>query len=1465
VQALDAFSPATRRWFEDGFATPTRVQAGAWPLLAAGRHTLLVAPTGSGKTLAAFLAALDRLSRLPDDAARGVRVLYVSPLKALVHDIERNLRAPLVGLARTAERLGEPFRPITVDVRTGDTPQKERQRQARRPGDVLVTTPESLYLILTSGARDALRTVETVIVDEIHVLAGTKRGVHLALSLERLAALTARDPQRVGLSATQRPLSAAARFLGGDRPVEIVDAAEPPRLALQLVVPVPDMENPPVAHPAAPAVRAFGQGPPTKRLPAGAMGSTSPLQYGLWPSIHPRLLALIEAHRSTIVFVNSRVLCERLTQALNELAGRELVRAHHGSLSHDRRAAIEEALKAGDVPALVATSSLELGIDMGAVDLVVLVESPGSAARGLQRVGRAGHGVGETSLGRIFPKFRGDLLEATVVAGHMLEGRIEATRTPERCLDVLAQQVVAIVSEAPIAVDDLLRLVRRAAPYADLSRDALVAVLDMLSGRYPSDAFADLTPSLVWDRAADVLSARRGARLRAVLDGGTIPDRGLYRVVLGPGGPRLGELDEEMVFESRVGDTIVLGASSWRIVEITRDEVVVAPAPGAPGRLPFWHGEKPARPLELGRALGAFVRQVGELPADEVEGWLTAHTPLDALAARNLVAYLDDQRQATGTLPTDRAITVERFRDELGDWRVCVLTPFGGKVHAPWALAIEAALSTSAGFEVQALWSDDGVALRFADVEELPPVAALLPDPDEVEDLVVDQLRRSPLFAARFRENAGRSLLLPRRRGRSRTPLWMQRRRSAELLAVAERHPGFPIVLETYRECLQDVFDLPALTEVLGAIRDRRIRVDEVETRSASPFARSLAFQYVAAYLYDDDQPSAERRAAALSLDRTLLRELLGQETLRDLLDPAAVAEVEAELQHTAPGRRARHADALHDLLRRLGDLGADELTARCEGDPAAWVAELVNQRRVVPVRIAGAARWIAAEDAGRYREALGVVLPSGLPAVFLEPGDEPLEALIRRYARTRGPFPAADLAARYGLLPSAVEAVLRGLEARELLHHGELRPDGVGREWCDPDVLRRLRRATLARLRHQIAPVDADVHARFLLAWHGVGGRPRSGLPALREAVERLEGVAIPFSALEREILPARVADYQPALLDQLGAMGEVVWVGRGPLGPDDGRVALYRRDRVPLLVDPTTTAPQGDLAARLLDHLRTRGASFLVELQTATDAPLEELEHALWDLVWAGHVTNDTFQPLRALGTPKARDRDRRVRLAGGRWSLVERLIGTPPADTERALARTTLLLERHGVLARDAVLAEEVPGGFAALYPVLRALEEGGRARRGWFVDGLEGVQFAVPGAVDRLRACRDAPPDVQIVSAVDPALAWGAVLPWPDTVAADARPRRVAGARVVLVGGRPVLLVGKGDHALVLFREALGDEGQLDAAVAALKARQGWRTLRIEKVDGAPALTHAAVERLLAAGFTRDHRALLLARS
>src|SRR5690242_3837371 len=1149
MDPLAHFTPAVRGWFERAFAAPTPAQRQAWPAIASGDHVLISAPTGSGKTLAAFLYAIDQLAlqaRPEDPRERRIGLVYVSPLKALSYDIDRNLRTPLRGIGAD----------LRVAVRTGDTPQRERQQMLRHAPDILITTPESLYLMLTSRAQQLFEGARWCIVDEIHAVAATKRGAHLALTLERLTEAAGREVQRIGLSATQKPLEEIGRFLVGPRRTcRVVDTGVRKELDLEIQVPVESMVEPD-ATPAPDLDPLVGGSEATRR--------------SIWPAIYPELLELIKQHRSTILFVNNRRGAERLAIRLNDLADKEIARAHHGSLAREERTVVEEMLKAGELPCLVATSSLELGIDMGAVDLVVQVESPKSVARGLQRIGRAGHSVGDVSRGRIFPKFRADLLECAVVAKRMRAGEIETTVVPRNALDVLAQQIVAIAAAAPddkpVAVDDLYALVTRTHSYAELSRTQLENVLDMLDGRYPSSEFAELRPRIVWDRIAGTFRARPGARQLAVTNAGTIPDRGMYAVTL-PDGRRVGELDEEMVYEARPGQTFLLGASTWRIEEIGRDRVIVTPAPGLPGAVPFWKGDGIGRPKELGEAIGAFSRwAVGQEPEA-----LAGDYDLDRRAANNLVEFLREQEAATRVVPSDRAIVVERFRDEIGDWRLCVLSPFGGRVHAAWGLALSARIREEIGLESDAIWSDDGIIVHLPDAEEPPGADLVMLEPDEIEDRVVAELSASALFGARFRENAGRALLIPRARPGKRTPLWQQRLKAQSLLEVAKKYGEFPIVLETYRECLRDVLDVPGLVELVTALHRREISLIEVETPTASPFASSLLFDYVATYMYEGDTPNAERRAAALSLDRDLLRELLGQDELRDLIDPGALAQVEDDLQFLSDIRRAGTRDALHDILRTLGDLTWAEAAMRVlDGvDADSMLSDLRAERRALVVRVGGEERWIDAADAGLYRDALGVAPPGGLPAAFLEDVPDALVRLVRRYGATHGPFTVGELRARYGVDPSAA---LNELEREGVLVRGELRPGGTEREWCDPEVLRRLRRASLAVLRKEVEPVDHRALARFLPAWQNVDRHPASGagIDRLREALVPLQGLALPADAWERDVLPRRVGAYSPTWMDQLCAAGEVVWIGAGALGRSSGRVALYFREDAEALGSP-------------------------------------------------------------------------------------------------------------------------------------------------------------------------------------------------------------------------------------------------------------------------------------------------------
>jgi ATP-dependent Lhr-like helicase len=1694
IAPFAGFHPVTEAWFRAVFDAPTTPQRAGWPVIARGESALILAPTGTGKTLAAFLWCLDRLmlQSLPEGHRKGCRILYVSPLKALAVDVERNLRSPLAGMANMARRMGVAFREPSISVRTGDTPQRERARFSRQPSDILITTPESLYLLLTSQAADALRTVDTVIIDEIHALVPTKRGAHLSLSLERLQALTQRPLQRIGLSATQRPLEEVARFLGGVeiqglatpasknrspgtpagnreqglgsdskfeaafldenrpdsealkghgfsrakddsqnewalapeakddasesepslttdhcslttdaaeplryRPVTIVNASAPKQLKLRIEVPVEDMAR-------------LGQ---QEEIPSGP-ASQMPRRVSIWNAIHPRLLEIIRERNSTILFVNSRQVAERLAGALNELAGEPIARAHHGSLAAAQRSVIEEQLKAGQIRALCATSTLELGIDMGAVDLVIQIEAPPSVASGMQRIGRAGHHVNAVSEGILFPKYRADLVACAAVTEAMHHGHIESTRFPRNPLDVLAQQLVAIVAHPPhatkpvppkklrlksrsakklrapsialfamggteqrptnpdldfetwqskqsdnyptdttdpkpeVSVDALYDLVRSAAPFGALTRSSFEGVLDLLSGRYPSDEFAELRPRLTWDRVRNVVTARDGAARLAILNAGTIPDRGLYGVFLAYSegkAVRVGELDEEMVFESHPGETFILGASTWRIVDITHDRVLVTPAPGEPGKMPFWKGDGPGRPLEFGRRIGALVRELRALPKPAALTRLVAENDLDPGAAENLLQFLADQQEATGSVPDDRTIVIERCRDELGDWRVCVLSPFGSRIHIPWAMAVSARIRAAGGPEVETLWGDDGFVLRFPDTDEPPDPDWFLVESAEAMQLVLRQLGTTALFAGRFREAAGRALLLPRRRADARSPLWQLRKRSYDLLSVASRYPSFPLLLEAYRECLRDVFDMPALIETLRAIEQRQLRVHVVDTRKPSPFAASLLFSYVANFLYDGDAPLAERRAQALTIDQDQLRELLGEADLRELLDADAIAQVEEAAQCLAESHRARSADGMHDLCLRLGDLTEAEIAGRVT-DPLLLesLPRLIRSRRLLELRIAGERRLVAAEDAARYRDALGIPLPPGLAVALLEPVAHPVLELVRRYARTHGPFTLREVAERFALDTAVVENTLRLLAAENRVLEGGFRPGGLHREWCDAEILRQIRRKSLARLRREVEPVEQHTLARFLTHWQGLLAprRTHTNLDALLDTIENLQGAPLPASLLESSMLPARIADYQPSGLDTLIAAGEVAWAGVEPIGERDGRIALFLADKLPLLLqDRPVIAPLTEREERLLAVLESTGASFFDPLHQALGGgyPGETMD-ALWSLVWRGLITNDSLHALRAyIARPETARTPRRLQTgvfrsrrttpptAQGRWSLLplraqqgreanreenlrapsfrlvsgarvgtDEIQGAPgpsrlgtgdsttsssalspslPTATEASHALALQLLNRYGILTRESVAAENVPGGFSAVYDVLKALEETGRIRRGYFVAGLGATQFALPAAVDLLRQLRTPPPEekpefVQL-AATDPANPYGSVLRWPDLPVAEedseSAPRiltRAAYAEVILRNGQLVAWLRRGNPNILVFLPAEEPErSQTAAGLAHFLCARGQERMRlsahqgvlITTINGQPVAAHPMARFLMDAGF------------
>lgn len=1544
ADVLDRFGPATQDWFRGAFSAPTNAQKGAWESVSSGRNALVVAPTGSGKTLSAFLFAIDRVFRekglaAPDAAPpprakrstpkvakatpTDTRILYISPLKALGVDVERNLRSPLVGIGQSARRLGIEVPSVTVGVRSGDTSSSDRRKLVTAPPDILITTPESLYLMLTSQAAETLRGVHTVIIDEVHAVAATKRGAHLAVSLERLDALLDAPAQRIGLSATVRPIDEVARFLGGAQPVDIVAPKATKAFDLSVVVPVDDMLNPP-PPPGSPAPDEAEDGEWFSDRPESTEVSGS-----VWPHVEEAIVDRILERRSTIVFANSRRLAERLTGRLNEIyaerqgidvpeptvpaaqmaqAGSSagvsaiLAKAHHGSVSKEQRAQVEDELKSGTLRCVVATSSLELGIDMGSVDLVIQVESPPSAASGLQRVGRAGHQVGEVSRAALFPKHRSDVLHTAVVTERMLAGRIEAISVPQNPLDILAQQTVAASALGSIDVEEWFETVKRSAPFRSLPRSAYEATLDLLAGRYPSDEFAELRPRLVWDRDAGTLTGRPGAQRVAVTSGGTIPDRGLFGVfVAGESqNARVGELDEEMVYESRVNDVFTLGTTSWRIVEITHDRVNVLPAFGQPGKLPFWHGDGIGRPAELGEALGKFSRDIAAADRGKAEERLR-ESGLDDNAITNLLAYLAEQREATGSLPTDRTLTVERSRDEVGDWRIILHSPYGMQVHAPWALAVNARIRERLGVEGAAVASDDGIIARVPDAAAEPPGADLFVfEADELEQIVTDEVGGSALFASRFRECAARALLLPRLNPNRRSPLWQQRQRSAQLLEVAKRHPAFPIILETLREVLQDVYDLPALLRLTRQIGERRIRLIEITTSQPSPYARDLLFGYVGAFMYEGDSPLAERRAAALSVDPALLSELLGKVEMRELLDPDVIAQFERDAQRLDPDRRARGVEGVADLLRILGPLDPVEVAARLdtEGDAqaeaAAHLTALVDERRAIRVTIAGVSRVAGIEDAGRLRDALGAALPVGIPNAFLEPLADPLGDLVARFARTHAPFTTDAVAERLGVGVAVARLTLQRLESQGRLSSGFFLPEASGgsrgdeTEWCDVEVLRRLRMRSLAAIRGSVEPVPPAAYARFLPVWQHLG-RPLEGIDGVLAVIEQLAGVPIPASAWESLILPSRVADYAPALLDELTATGEVVWSGHGTLPGRDGWIALHPAEAAPFtLQDPhDADDPSPDsLEARILAALEGGGAYFAAQLKQLVGAENEQsVNDALWALTWAGRITNDTFAPVRSLLSgggqshrvarraprarmyrgatmPRATSAPRPPSL-GGRWSLLPEREPDPAA---RATASASLLLDRYGVVTRGAVQSEGVPGGFAQVYRILAGFEEAGHCRRGYVIEKLGAAQFAASATVDRLRefaAVADPPPLRAVtLAATDPANPYGAALGWPAIEGVTHRPGRKAGGLVVLVDGELTLYLERGGRSALAFTDA---EPALHAAsrqLAETAKKRRLETLTVEQVNGEFVYGTAVGRALREAGFVESPKGLTL---
>ncbi len=1540
ADALSGFSPATRAWFGSAFPEATPVQQASWASIRSGQHTLVIAPTGSGKTLAAFLHAVDQLfaEKESGDAAARTRVLYISPIKALAADVQRNLQRPLQGVRTQRQSGQQPDVDIRVAIRSGDTPSAERARLVRKPPDILITTPESLFLILTSNARETLRGVGTIIIDEIHAVAGTKRGTHLALSLERLDALLERPAQRIGLSATVRPAQVVAEFLAGDRPVTVVNPPSPRHLEMKIVVPVEDMSD----------------------IPARGGDASESRAGSIWPHVEASILDEVLRHRSTIVFANSRGVAERLTARLNALyaervglgaagqspalrpealgsftggtsgrvenAGELIARSHHGSVSKEQRAQIEQALKDGALRCVVATSSLELGIDMGDVDLVIQVAAPLSVASGLQRVGRAGHQVGGVSSGRVYPRTRRDLIDAAVVVESMLAGRIEALELPLNPLDVLAQQTVAAVAMEPLQVDAWYARVRRAAPYRTLPRSAFDATLDMLAGRYSSDDFASFRPRVVWDRGTGMLTARPGARQLAVTSGGTIPDRGLYSVLLPEGAERagsrrVGELDEEMVHESRVNDVITLGATSWRIDQITHDQVIVSPAPGRSARLPFWRGEGVGRPAELGQAIGSLLGALDAAPEVAIADALPVALHerlrgcgLEDNAITNLLRLAQEQRAATGVLPSDQKLVVERSRDETGDWRLMLHSPYGRRVHDAWALAVADRLREQWHVDPNVVSSDDGIVARIPDTTgRVPDAAVFVFDPVRMRQVITQRVGGSALFAARFRECASRALLLPRQQPGKRSPLWQQRLRAGQLLAVAQQYPDFPILAETARECLQDVYDLDALGGLMQRIGSGAVQLVDVQTEVPSPFAADLLFGYVAEFLYGSDVPLAERRASVLALDSRLLGDLLGQVDLAELLDPVVVQAVAEALQRLSPERRVRGVEGIADVLRELGPMTEAQVGARLlEGDAQAFLQSLQKQRRVIRVTLAGTSQWAAIEDATRLRDALGVALPARIPSAFLQPTHDPLGDLVGRYARTHGPFTSAQLAAAFGLGTAVVEGVLeRFAEQGRVLSAdfgapadpSEVAGERAGgqRSWVDEAVFARLRVRSLQAARAATRPAPRYAYVNLLLERQGVGAL--EGSDGVLRVIEQLGGVALPATVWEQQVLPARVRDYTPVMLDALIASGEVVWAGHARGGDDDAWVSLHLQESASESLPPLQDASLSSLQQAIISVLSDGGAYFARALaqrvahQGGDDA--DAFHAALWALVWQGRITCDLWTPLRALGgdkqpRPRATTALRRRRgfrgvmmhdaisspsgpapaalprvqltaaTAAGRWSLLQR---DAISETTRAVALAEALLDRHGVVTRGAAMAEDVVGGFPAIQQVYRGMEDTGRVLRGRFVEGLGGAQFAERFTIDRLRELADRSNDAVApvaLSVVDPANPYGTVVPWPKH-ATGTRPVRRPGAWVVIGAGGLQMYLTQGGRSLLSYVDTeAADAGELlnvaARALATALRRNPRLRFTLELIDEVPVGRGRVTDALRAAGFRNAPRGL-----
>jgi ATP-dependent Lhr-like helicase len=1494
---LQDFHPIVRQWFEETFGEPSPPQVLGWPAISSGKNTLILAPTGSGKTLAAFLWAINHLveQHLREELRPGVRILYVSPLKALNNDIERNLESPLHGIREQARKSGLKLPTIRTSVRTGDTPQSKRASMLKHPPDILITTPESLYLMLTAKqARKMFTTVQYVIVDEIHSICSNKRGVHLSITLERLASLAEQEFVRIGLSATQRPLELIAAFLGGrewigkklvPRPVQIVDAGQRKAMDLRVECAVPDFS-----------------------LLA---------QESVWPLVFTELLELIRLHKTTLIFVNNRRLAERVAAKLNEMltdthdtfnqyavptrpsntpqlqhsitpssvSNPDLVQAYHGSMSRHAREQMETDLKAGKLRALVATSSLELGIDIGSIDLVVQLQSPKGVARGLQRVGRSGHLVNASSKGRIFPTYREDLVEAAVVARAMVAHDVEPTSIPTNCLDVLAQQIVAMVSVEEWNVDELFDLIRQSHCYHSISKKLYAGVLQMLAGRYTNDAFRELRARISWDKVNNTLRALPGSSQLAITSGGTISDRGYFGVYLEDGKTKVGEVDEEFVYESRVGDTFILGTNVWRMNGIDANRITVTPAPGQPARMPFWRGEGIGRSVDMGKQIGAFRSEMNrKLDSPECLTWLQYEFPIDHRAAWNIQEYFRKQHDATGAIPHDKLLIIEGFRDEIGDPRIVIHSPFGRRINGLLGFVAVHRVQQMLKATPQMLYNDDGVLLRCSDVDALPLNFFDGLTIKEAEEIVLNDLLSSPLFGGQFRQNAARALLMPRIAPGKRTPLWLQRLRAADLLQVARQFNDFPIVIETMREVLNDILDFNTFKGIVGQIENGTIAIESVQTEVPSPFAASMLFDFIAVYMYEWDQPREDRQSQYLSINRELLSEVVETESISSLLRPEAISTVELQLQRKAEGYKARSPEELLEFLLHIGDLTDEEVEERCIGEGAGFLETLASNGRAVQIRLGNKKRWIAGEEEDLYDN-------------FGE--ERNASTILLRYLQSSGPTTTDELARRFGLTEDQVESILTKIAAGQIIG-GRFNKNLDQPQWCYRPNLERIHRQTIGILRREIKPSSLAEFTHFLFHWQHVHpSRQLSGPTGVQQCLEQLQALPLPAEVWERDILRSRVSGYSQELMNQIGTNGSFVWTGRG-----SGKMRCLLRGEGSTYLDPPADEFETSLSAgarRVLEYVRKNGASFFSDIRTDAQLSLDGLNKSIAELFWGGFITNDLFTelqnvkrlshiesniPTERVEMLDPRHNPRRPKLMqavrkaikqvpgwSGRWSLVHLpgVMGEDITLEERAHRQALQLLERYGIVAREFYRREELLP-WALIAADMQRMEMRGDIRRGYFVEGLSGMQFALPTAVEdlrRLRSERNGDQSPLLVNACDPANPYGTGIDLQEKTRRwdQMRFTKISSNYLVFRMGIPILLIENYGTRLWTLAETT-EEILINALRIFVRAMQlvhqlhPAKSITIEHCDGIRPVQSPLEPALRSLGFVRDRNQTMI---